>query len=73
MDIRDDLKMTTKQLADQVKVNNAATNAQIGKLQRMLERQQLMLEQLMLRTANEDQELDFQHQELDSIVGILTS
>ena len=58
--------MTTKQLADQVKVNNAATNAQIGKLQRMLERQQLMLEQLMLRTANEDQELD-------SIVGILTS
>ena len=72
--------MTTKQLADQVKVNNAATNAQIGKLQQMLERQQLMfeqqqlmLEQLMLRTANEDQELDFQHQELDSIVGILTS
>ena len=56
MDIRDDQKMTTKQLADQVKVNNAATNAQIGKLQRMLERQQLMLEQLMLRTANEDQE-----------------
>ena len=66
MDIRDDQKMTTKQLADQVKVNNAATNAQIGKLQRMLEGQQLMLEQLMLRTANEDQELD-------SIVGILTS
>lgn len=66
MDIRDDQKMTTKQLADQVKVNNAATNAQIGKLQRMLERQQLMLEQLMLRTANEDQGID-------SIVGILTS
>ena len=66
MDIRDDQKMTTKQLADQVKANNAATNAQIGKLQRMLEGQQLMLEQLMLRTANEDQELD-------SIVGILTS
>ena len=49
MDIRDDQKMTVNELADQVKANSAATNAQIAKLQ-------LMLEALMLRTANEDQE-----------------
>ena len=48
VDIRDDQKMTVNELADQVKANSAATNAQIAKLQ-------LMLEALM-KTRNEDQE-----------------
>ena len=54
--------MTVNELADQVKANSAATNAQIAKLQLMLEalmktrnEDQLMLEALM-KTRNEDQE-----------------